>query len=72
LTFRILVSSQLNSDFCTFYINGVVQDRLSGTVNELKTYTLSSGTNSLAWVYSKDDSSTSGSDLCSIDTLTIP
>src|SRR6185369_704384 len=46
------VSSQANYDFLEFYINGLVQKRISGEVNwQSNFFNLSPATNSLTWRY---------------------
>jgi hypothetical protein len=63
ISFWWRVSSENSWDWLEFYINGVRQDRISGSVGwQQKTYTLGSGTNTLQWRYVKDISVDSGSD----------
>ncbi|MFB0552617.1 MAG: LamG-like jellyroll fold domain-containing protein [Phycisphaerae bacterium] len=63
------VSSEEDFDFLEFYIDGSLQDRISGLVNwEQKTYTIStSGSHTLEWRYVKDGSGDSGSDCGWVD-----
>jgi hypothetical protein len=58
------VSSESNYDFLEFYIDGWLQDRISGSVDwQQKTYTItSSGSHTLEWRYVKDGSTDMGSD----------
>ena len=63
LKFYWKVSSEANWDFLRFYIDGVEQERISGTVDwQQKTYGISSGSHTLKWRYTKDGSVNSGSD----------
>jgi hypothetical protein len=64
------VSSEANYDFLEFYIDGVRQDRISGTVSwQQKSYSVSSGSHTLKWRYMKDGSVSSGSDCGWVDKL---
>ncbi len=65
------VSSEEDFDFLEFYIDGSLQDRISGLVNwEQKTYTIStSGSHTLEWRYVKDKGTDSGSDCGWVDKL---
>ncbi len=58
------VSSEEDFDFLEFYIDGSLQDRISGSVNwEWKTYTISSScSHTLEWRFVMDPSENSGSD----------
>lgn len=68
VTFDWKVSSQLNSDFLRFYINGVEQDRISGETNfTTKTYNLTGSNNTLEWRYTKDRGGSDGNDRAFID-----
>ena len=64
------VSSEANYDYLRFYIDGVLQDSISGTVGwTQKSYTVSSGSHTLKWTYDKDGSVSSGSDTGYVDNL---
>ncbi len=64
------VSSETNYDYLRFYIDGVLQDEIAGTVDwTQKTYSVSSGTHTLKWTYYKDVSVSSGSDCGWVDKL---
>lgn len=64
------VSSESSYDYLRFYIDGVLQDQISGTVNwTQKTYSVSSGSHTLTWTYYKDYSVSSGSDCGWVDKL---
>jgi len=59
LSFWWRVSSEYYYDFLEFYIDGALQDQISGNTNWAnKTYNLSAGTHILKWRYSKDYSVT--------------
>jgi len=63
LKFYWKVSSEANWDFLRFYIDGVEQERISGTVDwQQKTYGISSGSHTVKWRYTKDCSVNSGND----------
>ncbi len=63
------VSSEEDFDFLEFYIDGSLQEKISGSVNwEEKTYSIStSGSHTLEWRYVKDGSGNSGSDCGWVD-----
>ena len=64
------VSSEANYDYLRFYIDGVEQDKISGSTSwAQKTYTVSSGSHTLKWTYDKDYSVSSGSDTGWVDHL---
>ena len=73
LTFYWKVSSQAESswvygDRLRFYVNGIEQTHISGSVDwEQKSYSLTSGTHTLEWRYTKDGSQDSGSDCGWVD-----
>jgi uncharacterized repeat protein (TIGR03803 family) len=58
LTFRWQVSSEAGYDFLEFDLDGNPQDEISGTGQgwAQETYSITSGTHSLQWLYSKDTS----------------
>jgi len=63
------VSSEEDFDFLEFYIDGSLQEKISGLVNwEQKTYRIStSGSHTLEWRYVKDGSGNEGSDCGWVD-----
>jgi len=72
LTFYWKVSSEANWDWLEFYIDGVRQDRISGTVDwQLKSYSVSSGS-TVKWRYVKDGSASVGSDCGWVDYVMYP
>ncbi len=63
LKFYWKVSSEQKSDTLNFYIDGSRRARISGNTSwAQKTYTLSSGTHTLKWMYSKNKAAIRGSD----------
>jgi len=64
------VSSESGYDYLEFYIDGSLQDRISGTVDwHQMMYTLPLGSNTLEWRYIKDGSISSGNDCGWVDKL---
>lgn len=68
------VSSESGFDFLTFYIDGVAQKgAISGEVDwQQMSYTVTSGSHTLKWVYSKDSGGSDGSDCGWVDQMTLP
>ena len=64
LSYYWKASSESGYDYLRFYIDGVEQSgKISGEVNwTLKTYSISSGSHTLKWAYTKDGSLNKGSD----------
>jgi hypothetical protein len=70
IKFHWKVSSEADYDYLQFYIDGVLKDQVSGETDwEEKTYSISSGSHVLKWIYSKDHSFSSGADTAWIDKL---
>ena len=69
LTFYWKVSCELNYDYLAFYIDGVRQDRISGTVDwHQMIYTINEpGSHTLEWRYEKDSEVSNGNDLGRVD-----
>jgi vibriolysin len=64
------VSSEANYDYLRFYIDGVQQASISGSTSwAQKTYTVTSGTHTLKWSFTKDVSVSTGSDCGWVDYL---
>jgi hypothetical protein len=62
------VSSEANFDWLEFYIDGVLQNRISGEVDwNLQTFTTPAGQHTLEWRYSKDGSISHGYDCSWVD-----
>ena len=71
LSFWWKVSSQTNSDYLTFSMNGAAQATISGEVDwQQQTYYLPSGTIALQWNYAKDGSGSDGLDRAWLDQVT--
>ncbi len=75
VTFDWRVSSESNYDFLTFYVNGAMVSRISGTSSSnwaKYTYNVTAdGSYTFRWVYSKDVSVDNGSDTGWIDEFSI-
>lgn len=72
LSFYYNVSSETGYDYLRFYIDGVQQNQWSGAIGwTQQTYILAAGSRTLRWEYSKDSSSSSGSDAAYIDNISI-
>jgi hypothetical protein len=70
VSFYWKVSSEGGYDYLEFYIDGELQDRISGTVDwQQMTYTLSSGSHTLEWRYVKDYSVSEGDDCGWVDKM---
>ncbi|MBF0292065.1 MAG: VCBS repeat-containing protein [Nitrospinae bacterium] len=70
LSFYWKVSSEIDYDWLEFAIDGTVQTRMSGTSSWLKkSYSISAGSHTLSWTYTKDTTSSSGSDAGWLDTV---
>jgi hypothetical protein len=68
ISFWWKVSSEANYDYLKFYVDGVLKDQIAGTVAwQQKTYSVSSGSHTIKWVYAKDGSVSSGSDVGWVD-----
>lgn len=68
LSFYWKVSSESGYDFLEFYIDGVLQTEISGEVSwQQKSFSLASGSHTIAWSYSKDRSVSAGSDAGWVD-----
>lgn len=72
LSFYYNVSSEVNYDYLRFYIDGIQQNQWSGAIGwTQQSYILAAGSRTLRWEYSKDSSSSSGTDAAYIDNITI-
>ena len=74
ITFYKKVSSESGYDFLKFYIDGVLQNSSwSGTVVwSQNSYTVTAGSHTFKWTYSKDGSVSSGSDTAWVDNIVFP
>ena len=72
LTFQWKVTSELNFDFLSVAIDGVLQARISGPVDwEARTLTIPGGVHEVTWTYAKDGSVTVGVDAGWVDQVTV-
>ncbi|NPA75482.1 MAG: hypothetical protein GXO25_05320 [Euryarchaeota archaeon] len=68
ISFVWKVSSELNHDFLSFYIDDTKIKSISGNVSwEEETYQIDAGTHTLKWVYAKDSSGSAGLDAGWVD-----
>jgi hypothetical protein len=70
LSFYWYIISEFNFDFLEFYIDGIRQNRISGSVGynwQQKSYDISSGPHTVIWRYFKDDSTSYGGDAGWVD-----
>ncbi|HMJ92352.1 MAG TPA: polysaccharide lyase family 7 protein, partial [Candidatus Acidoferrum sp.] len=66
------VSSEPSNDRLLFYINGSEKARISGAVDwQWRTFTISSGAQTLKWTYSKNSSRTGGLDRAWVDQVKV-
>jgi hypothetical protein len=73
ISFYVKVSSEENYDILHFYIDGVEQLSLSGTVGwTKKSFVVGSGQHTFLWEYAKDYSQSAGSDCAWIDDVKLP
>ncbi|MCP4213688.1 MAG: hypothetical protein GY765_03480 [bacterium] len=72
VSFYWKVSSESGYDYLKFYLNGVEQDSIAGTVDwTQKSYAVAAGSHVLKWAYEKDYSVSSGSDCGWVDQLVV-
>jgi hypothetical protein len=73
IRFNIKVSSELNYDFLSFWLNGIRMDSISGEKGWIeKKYALKEGFNLMEWVYRKDYADTGGDDCGWLDNIRFP
>ena len=73
ISFYYKVSSESDYDYLAFYIDNILQDKWSGTVNWTQaSYSVSSGSRTFKWEYYKDGSQSGGSDCAWIDLIIFP
>ena len=73
ISFDRKVSSENYYDYLIFYIDGVEQARWAGDVNwSTVSYSVTAGTHTFKWLYSKDGSVSSGADAAWIDEVSLP
>lgn len=72
ISFYRKVSSESNYDYLRFYIDGVEQDKWSGSQDlAQETYTITPGEHTFKWSYTKDSSVSGGSDCTWIDLIVL-
>jgi PKD repeat protein len=73
LSFWYKVSSEAGYDSLTFYVDDVEKSSWSGEVGwERASYMVTAGTHTFKWMYSKDESLSSGNDCVWIDFIVFP
>jgi hypothetical protein len=73
ITFWKKVSSEQSYDYLKFYINGVLKNQWSGTIDwTQETYAVTPGNNTFKWEYMKDNMVDSGSDCAWVDDIVFP
>ncbi|MCX8035950.1 MAG: right-handed parallel beta-helix repeat-containing protein, partial [Candidatus Sumerlaeia bacterium] len=66
------VSSEASHDYLEFYLDNVLKDKISGTVNwQQKSYLLGPDAHMLRWIYYKDAAGTAGMDAAWVDRVEI-
>lgn len=70
LTFQWKVSSESGKDWLEFWLDGVRQDRISGSTNfAQKAYNLTAGSHTIRWKYVKDAAGAAGYDCAWVDAV---
>jgi hypothetical protein len=73
ISFYLKVDSEWDFDYLKFYINGVKQDEWSGKQDWTKvSFPVTAGIRTFEWTYSKDSSTSIGSDTAWIDDIVFP
>jgi hypothetical protein len=73
ISFYYKVSSESGWDYLKFYIDGIQQDQWSGEINWTRAaYTVSAGSHTFRWSYTKDGSVSQGSDCGWVDFIVFP
>ena len=73
ISFYYKVSCERYYDYLRFYIDGTQQDEWSGNEDWTEvSFPVRAGRRTLEWIYSKDESSSSGSDTAWIDDIVFP
>jgi len=73
ISFYYKVSSEHNYDYLRFYIDGTQQNQFSGNEDwKQVSFPVKAGRRTFEWTYSKDESSSSGSDTAWIDDIEFP
>jgi len=73
LSYFYKVSSESGYDYLRFYLDGVQQTQWAGEAGwAMQSHTVGTGLHTFAWTYSKDGSTTSGSDTAWLDHIIFP
>jgi hypothetical protein len=73
ISFYLKVSSETGNDKLKFYIDNQEKGNWSGTQNwQRVAFSLSQGTHTFKWIYSKNSSTSSGSDCAWVDYIVLP
>jgi hypothetical protein len=73
ISFYYKVSSEKNYDYLRFYIDGTQQDQWSGNEDWTQaSFSVRAGRRTFEWIYSKDETSSYGSDTAWIDDIVFP
>jgi hypothetical protein len=73
ISFYYKVSSEPNYDYLRFYIDGTQQDQWSGNEDWIQvSFPVRAGRRTFEWTYSKDETSSYGSDTAWIDDIVFP
>lgn len=75
ISFYVMVSSEFNHDFLSFYIDDVLQEQWSKLVlfdNGYREFHVSEGKHTFRWTYAKDAAGQSGLDKCWLDHIVLP
>jgi subtilisin family serine protease len=73
ISFYQMISSESGYDFLKFYIDGDLQGQWSGGgIWTQQTYAVTSGVRTFTWTYSKDSTTTGGSDCAYLDHIIFP
>jgi hypothetical protein len=73
ISFRKKVSTEIDYDFMSFYINDVLQAQWSGEIDwSQETFPVAAGQNTFRWEYVKDQAVTNGNDCAWIDEIIFP
>ncbi len=72
LSFAYHVSSESSYDYLTFYVDGTGLDSWSGEASSTYLTSVTAGTHTFRWDYSKDSTVSVGSDAAWIDNVAAP
>ncbi len=75
ISFHLMVSSEFNHDFMSFYIDDELQGQWSKLLlfsHGAQTFPVSAGVHTFRWTYTKDEAGHSGADKCWLDHIILP